>query len=84
MTERSDRIRLANAEERCEPSKPGPAKAICARALAALPQGAPMADHSRTVYGCTPTCLHFLHVSHTRRPPEPVQPRVHPPIGSES
>lgn len=84
MTARSDRIRLAAAEVRCEPSKPGPAKAICARALAALDKGSPLADHSISVYGCTPTCLHFLHVSHVRKQPDPVQPRVHPPIGSGS
>lgn len=84
MTDRSDRIRLANAEERCEPSKPGPARNICARALAALPKGTPLADHSISVYGCTPTCLHFLHVAHVRKQADPVQPRVHPPIGSES
>jgi len=84
MTDRSDRIRLASAEVRCEPSKPGPAKSICARALAALDKGSPMADHSTSAYGCTPTCLHFLHVAHARHQPAPVQRRVHPPIGSES
>jgi hypothetical protein len=84
MTERSDRIRLASAEVRCEPGKPGPARSICARALAAMDRGSPMADYSTSVYGCTPTCLHFLHVVHVRRQPDPVQPRVHPPIGSKS
>ena len=63
MTHRTDRVAIPITEARCEPSKPCPVRGKCARYLASIPVGAPLADYCQSVYmGGTVLCVMFLEI----------------------
>lgn len=81
---RSDRIPLAAELTRCEPSKPGQASFRCARALASVPTGTPMADYSTEPRGCAVTCVWYVDINSLRREVQQQRPAAKPWPGSQS
>ncbi len=86
MTDRTDSIRLAHDEPRCEPAA-CTMKSRCARKLAALPRPphqAKMSGVESWISGGTALCTGYVDAAGLRKAAMPSTPRrVHPPIGSE-
>lgn len=65
---RSDRVPLPATEPRCEPSQGCAAKTKCARALAAIPRGAPLRDYTAEHASAgTVLCDGFVEVTGLRK-----------------
>lgn len=79
--ERTDRIRLPISEARCEPEKTCSMLSRCARYLAAISRGAPLADYSIQDAGGTALCAGFADAGQFRNAPSAPAQRVHPSIG---
>jgi hypothetical protein len=80
MSHRTDRVRLAASEPRCEPANPCRHKLGCKRYLAALPQsGASMIGAGLPVNLWGAYCPSYLPLSGDQA--DTVKRKVHPPIG---
>ena len=65
--DRTDRLPLDPAEPRCEPSAPCAVHSKCARYIAWVPKGAPMADYSLSAAcGGTALCPGYLDAAAVR------------------